>query len=554
MSCGHNLRGVVFVLAIHIHKDDFERQNAAAKLQVSNKVPRNLAAEKEGTQSGDELELEEMELEEGEEAEQNDEDAEEEVNADEELEDGEEGDTEINAREFFGDETVKYEKLLDDAQEESADELAKKPYIKSFLEKFIKNVTRTDIYDYEYDHNIDFSIDQSQESKYPDIEKDEHGNRLPKKATPVEAKDKDDVMSDITINLSKYKKKDPEKYAVKDDLVSRLKNEVIFALEDTGDDILAEEFSFLLENFFDDANEEKKVYVGSGLMDDQTYFSKLQELYDEIDNDDKKEKEKKEKAKMEEELEKQKYKESKEGKKKEKKKQKKLCRMGKIVKKYAEDEPKNIERSLRYDREEHIDDPDEMEELLFGEFKTLEKYGTHKTSTFYYEMTCFDERLRNHDINTKLEEMNEVPEKWQLLSLYWQSYRNERHKYLAVKKYLLQKFLDLKQKEGSETPQKFNKRWKKCEEIVDNNFTKQHEHINDVFYTFVAKENLSKHEFKEILKDVRNSWKEVTLKTKDECLAHIEGSIVLKEPAKPQPPPAKGLSFWKKFKFNGFFA
>ncbi|KJP87307.1 hypothetical protein AK88_02987 [Plasmodium fragile] len=156
-----------------------------------------------------------------------------------------------------------------------------------------------------------------------------------------------------------------------------------------------------------------------------------------------------------------------------------------------------------------------------------EKYGIHRSIAFHYEMSCFDERLRDSEINKKLEQMKEEPHTWELLSLYWQSYRNERSKYRALKKSLKEKLLELQKKQTIATPDIYNKKWKKCEEIINNNLTKQHEHVSDVFYTMVAKEKLSRDEFEKILYDFRESWKEVTLKTADECIAIIGEPISL---------------------------
>ncbi|KJP88876.1 hypothetical protein AK88_01370 [Plasmodium fragile] len=154
-------------------------------------------------------------------------------------------------------------------------------------------------------------------------------------------------------------------------------------------------------------------------------------------------------------------------------------------------------------------------------------YGTDRSIAFQYEMSCFDERLTDSEINKILEELEEEHHKWELLSLYWQSYRNERSKYLALKKSLQEKFLELQKKQTIATLEIYNKKWNKCEQIVSNNLTEQNEHVNSVFRTMLAKEKLSKHEFEKILYDFRQSWKEVTTNTADECIALMEEPIYL---------------------------
>ncbi|KJP90149.1 hypothetical protein AK88_00318 [Plasmodium fragile] len=164
-----------------------------------------------------------------------------------------------------------------------------------------------------------------------------------------------------------------------------------------------------------------------------------------------------------------------------------------------------------------------------------EKYGIHRSIEFPYEMTCLDERLSDSEINKKLEQMEEEPHKWELLSLYWQSYRNERSKHLN------QKLLNPRNNQPIKTIQKYSTTWKKCAKVVRDNFTKQHEHVNEVFYTIIEKEKLSTHEFKEILNDFRASWKQVTLKTADECMAILEA------------PPISAAKF-SRYEGSGFFA
>ncbi|KJP88361.1 hypothetical protein AK88_01977 [Plasmodium fragile] len=194
----------------------------------------------------------------------------------------------------------------------------------------------------------------------------------------------------------------------------------------------------------------------------------------------------------------------------------KVCTMQKMVNKYAKEISKGHKSEFRYDKQDHIDDTGKMDELLFGGFHKLQEYETHKTSAFLYEMTCLDERLSDSEINSKLNEMEEVPEKWELLSLYWQSYRNEEQKYL------LQKLVNPRNNQPIETVQKYSTTWKKCAKVVRNNFTKQHEHVNEVFYTLMAKDKLSREDFKRILNDFRASWKQVTLKTANECMAILK--------------------------------
>ncbi|CAA9986434.1 Plasmodium exported protein, unknown function [Plasmodium knowlesi strain H] len=189
-------------------------------------------------------------------------------------------------------------------------------------------------------------------------------------------------------------------------------------------------------------------------------------------------------------------------------------------------EKKNNTRSLRYDEEEHIDDEEEMNELLFGEFKKWENYGTHTIPSSHYEVLCFEDRLNDYEINKELNEMEKMPKKCELVSLYWQSFMNEKSKYINANKRLFKKFLELKKKQNLETMGKYNNKWKKCSKIVGTNFKEQREYVNDIFYTHMTKENLSKDEFKGILGHVRESWKEVTLKVTQECVALLEEPIV----------------------------
>lgn len=187
---------------------------------------------------------------------------------------------------------------------------------------------------------------------------------------------------------------------------------------------------------------------------------------------------------------------------------------------------KDNTRSLRYDEEEHIDDEEEMNELLFGEFKKWEDSGAHTIPSSHYEVLCFEDRLNDYEINKELNEMEEMPKKCELVSLYWQSFMNEESKYINASKRLFEKFLELKEKQNFETMGKYNNKWKKCSKIVGTNFKEQREYVNDIFYTHMTKDNLSKDEFKEILGHVRDSWKELNLKVTQECVALLEEPVV----------------------------
>ncbi|KJP84818.1 hypothetical protein AK88_05553 [Plasmodium fragile] len=82
--------------------------------------------------------------------------------------------------------------------------------------------------------------------------------------------------------------------------------------------------------------------------------------------------------------------------------------------------------------------------------------------------------------------------------------------------------LTKKKKKNIATFQIYNKESNKCVRMCCNNFKKPCEHINDVFHTILEKEKLSRDEFKKISNGNRASWKDVTHKTKNECMAILE--------------------------------
>ncbi|KJP86049.1 hypothetical protein AK88_04306 [Plasmodium fragile] len=181
-------------------------------------------------------------------------------------------------------------------------------------------------------------------------------------------------------------------------------------------------------------------------------------------------------------------------------------------------------RPSKYNEQDHTHKRDE---LLSGDSRPSDRHEDYSSIAFNYEMSCFDERLTDSDIDEKLGQIEEEPHKSELLSLYWQSYRNERHKYGDLKKSLLNTFLQLQKKQNVATIQIYNDKWSECEDIFYNNLTKQNEHVNSVFRTMLAKEKLSTYEFEEILYDIRESWKEMALKTTNECIAFLKEPIYL---------------------------
>ncbi|EUD63817.1 hypothetical protein C922_05803, partial [Plasmodium inui San Antonio 1] len=188
----------------------------------------------------------------------------------------------------------------------------------------------------------------------------------------------------------------------------------------------------------------------------------------------------------------------------------------------AQTVPKNGEESLGYDKQNHVDRSPQGVELLSKYSQAIKEYGASGTCNFCYEYTCFDERLSNNELDTKLRELQEMPERWELFFIYWQSYRNETEQYYRVSRAFVKTLLELRSKRSNMTLEDYKEEWKRCEAVVGNNFIKQQDHVANVFYTFIDRENLSNDDFKNILEEIRASWKEVTIRTKKECISFIE--------------------------------
>ncbi|KJP85127.1 hypothetical protein AK88_05237 [Plasmodium fragile] len=467
---------LLVIVALYIflkHQHDLQTQNVATStLQIKNNVSRNLAmTREEATPSEEELELDPMVFEQYEDAEQTYEEPYEDVE-------------EPYAGPYDDIEGVYSDELWDEAGEEDDYEEQEEEWTPEVQEE----------QEEQEEQEVQEEQEEQEEQEVQEVQEEVHydgeGNIEHDSREEEYFGEEDEVQDEV------YSDEDLEEQVARDKAESAGRQ--IEATAATGE---AEESA-----------EQVKNTEGDTISNNTQYFKKFLEGYMHIDCDVKEKKQVEENSKglgysIKKNLNK---------------------HAGNILQKYEEILPKNSERSLRYDKKDHIDSTDEIDELLFGDFKNLEKYGIDRTSAFSYETSCFDGRLRDSEINEKLQQIEEEPHKWELLSLYWQSYRNERSKYLALKKSLQEKFLEVKNKQSALTFRIYSGVWKKCAKVVRNNFTKQHEHVNDVFYTLIAKEKLSRDEFKEILNDFRASWKQVTTKTAEECMALIKEPIVLK--------------------------
>ncbi|ANQ07980.1 Uncharacterized protein PCOAH_00021230 [Plasmodium coatneyi] len=545
-----------FVLAFIFlkHQDDFARQNAAATLQVRNRIARNLKANTETAPSEEELESheddeenygnhpEEM-YEEYEEEGYSDDEQEEEVSEEEDEERPAEKEEEVREEVYPQEESIVEH---DDAREENSAERE--------IAAEGEQVEQPAQYVQEEEDNDD-SISGSQSnvtSCWKCFKRSNHDKKKKKKEkkedapfereeeAPVEWEEEAPVeREEGTAEGGRYLREEEEKMvhegAYFDDVPKEQVSQEVAEGAQVNEQVPVGEQS--PEGGRQYVDEGRKMGGGEGAPNvkqevepaeqrfplfgertnyvadaDLSYYAHFVNLYKNAYNDDKKKKKEK-KERKEEELDDWEI--------------TKLKWTGHDESDYLEYIPKDNKRSLRYDEEEHIDDEDGMNELLFEEFKKWENYGTHKNGSFCYEMSCcFDERLTDKEINKELKEMDKFPKKCELISLYWQSFLNERSRYINANKRLFKKFLELKKKQNFETISGYKNKWKKCSKIVGNNFKEQREHVNDIFYTSVVKENLSRDEFKEILNDVRDSWKEVTLKVTDECVAILEEPIV----------------------------
>ncbi|EUD64176.1 hypothetical protein C922_05443 [Plasmodium inui San Antonio 1] len=269
--------------------------------------------------------------------------------------------------------------------------------------------------------------------------------------------------------------------------------------------------------------EQKKEYVSNDLMNEGIYFCTLQELCESIDNPDKGADEGLDKGKGDDRTTREESNKHKEQDGRQGNREESFWRTRGIVRSTAGEVPEPGERSLTYDQIRNLYNDAQGDKLISGGSETIKKYRDLKVCSFCSHYTCLDERLSNNEIDTKLEQVQEMHESWELSFFYWHSYRNGREQYYAVRKYLLEELLGFKRNRDPISLGDYNQRWEECEEIIRNNFIRQHKYIANVYYTLIWRSQMRSDDFRKILQHLNNSWDEVTIDTRDRCISVIEG-------------------------------
>ncbi|SBS95846.1 hypothetical protein PMALA_049670 [Plasmodium malariae] len=368
-------------------------------------------------------------------------------------------------------------------------------YINYILEDSNKQAARSDIYDYEYDNNYDMSkkteavkskiltLDDYKKAAQENLKKNmvqfiqkkrgTNQNGEQEKASGVNYLD---YIIEDNIDLSKYKKKDPLKYIIKDGPEDKFEKRS----EEKTENKTEEKF------FENDMGNEKNIYYDIKDIGDNgnVYFSCLRC---------------------------------------QKKKKKKICKMQKRVNRY-EVLAKYFGKSLRNDIEGNVEDTNEMNKLLFGDIDYNSNVGGYTTSTFYYDMSVCDERLRDSKINENLETLDQITSKD-----YFKKIAN-----------------DMK-KDGEIADFALNIRWNQSEAFLDNKFKNQYELTKKMFYEMMNTYNLTSNTFKEYVEKFRSSWKYLAENVKEEC------ENILKAPftkLREIPKNAKRIKYWTNFFFK----
>ncbi|KAI4835538.1 hypothetical protein MKS88_004748 [Plasmodium brasilianum] len=296
-------------------------------------------------------------------------------------------------------------------------------YINYILEDSNKQAARSDIYDYEYDNNYDMSkkteavkskiltLDDYKKAAQENLKKGTNQNGEQEKASGVNYLD---YIIEDNIDLSKYKKKDPLKYIIKDGPEDKFEKRS----EEKTENKTEEKF------FENDMGNEKNIYYDIKDIVLAKYFGK----------------------------------------------------------------------SLRNDIEGNVEDTNEMNKLLFGDIDYNSNVGGYTTSTFYYDMSVCDERLRDSKINENLETLDQITSKD-----YFKKIAN-----------------DMK-KDGEIADFALNIRWNQSEAFLDNKFKNQYELTKKMFYEMMNTYNLTSNTFKEYVEKFRSSWKYLAENVKEEC-------------------------------------
>ncbi|SBS96576.1 Plasmodium exported protein (PHIST), unknown function [Plasmodium malariae] len=235
-----------------------------------------------------------------------------------------------------------------------------------------------------------------------------------------------------------------------------------------------------------------------------------------------------------------------EKKKKKKRKRKKTCKMLRRVKRYEKDLEKYFPKIIRYIPEYSTDNAYKMHKLIFGDIEHNSNVGAYSTSTYCYEITDFDERLRDSTIKKMIDNLDHVPDKQDMFSIWWQVVRNEKYKYINVQNHLRQIFHDMKN-EGEIANCVLNERWLECQELAEKKFGLLFTEIQNMCYEMIKNDNITLPVFKEYINSLRTLIADISENVQ------AEGTNILKAPfvsKKDIPQVSKGAKYWLKCFFN----
>ncbi|KAI4840511.1 hypothetical protein MKS88_001238 [Plasmodium brasilianum] len=235
-----------------------------------------------------------------------------------------------------------------------------------------------------------------------------------------------------------------------------------------------------------------------------------------------------------------------EKKKKKKRKIKKTCKMLRRVKRYEKDLEKYFPKIIRYIPEYSTDNAYKMHKLIFGDIEHNSNVGAYSTSTYCYEITDFDERLRDSTIKKMIDNLDHVPDKQDMFSIWWQVVRNEKYKYINVQNHLRQIFHDMKN-EGKIANCVLNERWLECQELAEKKFGLLFTEIQNMCYEMIKNDNITLPVFKEYINSLRTLIADISENVQ------AEGTNILKAPfvsKKDIPQVSKGAKYWLKCFFN----
>ncbi|EUD63789.1 hypothetical protein C922_05830 [Plasmodium inui San Antonio 1] len=166
----------------------------------------------------------------------------------------------------------------------------------------------------------------------------------------------------------------------------------------------------------------------------------------------------------------------------------------------------------------------ERPQILYALFEENRRREAEEQQASWYSSTCSDNTVPNDEIIKQITSLPALPEKWQLCLIYWRFYLNQAEIYIGTTKYLIREFYEVERRRRETNHGMYDGTWEEYVDVMERNFINQTKHVTDIFSKLLDSAHLSSDRMRDKLQELRRSWMDITLRTKDDCICVNEAS------------------------------